>query len=122
MDKAIENYTLFRDTCPKCNSSNITEEMQEPLPDGDVIFFYCCLDCGQTFEVRNIAVIVNDGTDEKSKSGIRHQFSTPEEEIERAIDTVKGSSGHSEADIKIKRIWDRLRISNQVKSQAEYGR
>ena len=46
MDKAIENYSLFRDTCPKCNSRKIREEMQEPLPDGDVIFFYCCLDCG----------------------------------------------------------------------------
>ena len=61
MDKAIENYILFRNTCPKCNSSNITEEMQEPLPDGDVIFFYCCRDCCKTFEVRKIAVIVNGG-------------------------------------------------------------
>ena len=122
MDKAIENYTLFRDTCPKCNSSNITEEMQEPLPDGDVIFFYCCIDCGQTFEVRNVAVIINDRADKKSKSSNRHRFSTLEEEIEHAIDMVKGPAGHSEADIKIKRIWDRLIILNQVKNQAECGR
>ena len=120
MDKAIENYTLFRDRCPKCNSRKITEEMQEPLPDGDVIFFYCCIDCGQTFEIRNIAVIVNDRDEKQSKSTNRHQFSTPEEEIEHAIDKVKGPASHSEADAKIKRIWDRLRILNQVKSQAIY--
>jgi len=114
MDKAIENYTLFRDTCPKCNSSNITEETQEPLPDGEVIFFYCCLDCGQTFEIRNIAVIVNDIAEKNSKSSNRHQFSTPEEEIERAIDKVKGPVGHSEADAKIKRIWARLRVLREV--------
>ena len=118
MDKAIENYTLFRDTCPKCNSRKIREETQEPLPDGDVIFFYCCLDCGQTFEVRNIAVIVNDRAEKKSKSSNRHLFSTPEEEIERAIDKVKGPASHSEMDAKIKRIWDRLRVLREVTESA----
>ena len=118
MDKAIENYSLFRDTCPKCNSRKIREEMQEPLPDGDVIFFYCCLDCGQTFEVRNIAMIINDRAEKKSTSNNRHRFNTPEEEIEQAIDKVKGSVGHSEADIKIKRIWDRLRVLREVTKSA----
>jgi len=79
-----------------------------------VIFFYCCLDCGQTFEIRNIAVIVNDIAEKNSKSSNRHQFSTPEEEIERAIDKVKGPVGHSEADAKIKRIWARLRVLREV--------
>jgi len=59
MDKAIEDYTLFRDECPKCNSRNIEEEMHDILPDEDAIFLFRCLDCDHTFEVRRIAVIVS---------------------------------------------------------------
>jgi hypothetical protein len=55
------------------------------------------------------------GTEQLTKKLSEQDKLAYQQEIEQAIDEVKGFAGHLEADAEIKRIWDRLRVLNQVK-------
>ena len=58
------------------------------------------------------------GTEQLTKKLSNRDQLAYQQEIEQAIDKVKGPASHSEADIKIKRIWDRLRVLREVTKSA----
>jgi len=58
------------------------------------------------------------GTEQLAKKLPSRDQLAHKQEIEQAIDKVKGPVGQTEADAKIRRIWDRLRVLRKVTESA----